>query len=119
DQLVPLNRKYPIAEVVSACQEYAAATRRRITFEYVMIDGVTDTRRQSQALVDVAGDLLCHVNLIPLNPVPETGLHRSPQERIAAFARHLRKAGIPTTIRKERGTDIQAACGQLRRSAGR
>lgn len=119
DQLVPLNRKYPIAELVSACQEYVAATRRRITFEYVMIDGVTDTRRQSQALVDVAGDLLCHVNLIPLNPVPETGLHRSPQERIAAFARHLRKAGIPTTIRKERGTDIQAACGQLRRSAGR
>jgi len=116
DQLVPLNRKYPIEELLDACRFYVETTRRRLTFEYVMIDRVNDTREQAEALIRHARTLLCHVNLIPLNEVPETGLTRSRPERVEQFARWLKDAGVPTTIRRERGADIQAACGQLRRS---
>lgn len=119
DRLVPLNRKYPIKSLIDACRRYVRATRRRITFEYVMIDGVNDTPHQARSLIDQTKGLMCHVNLIPLNPVPETGFKRSRPERIYAFARALQGAGIPTTVRKERGVDIQAACGQLRRSRTR
>jgi len=117
--LVPLNRKYPIAELMDACREYVARTNRRVTFEYVMIRDLNDGPDQAERLAELLSGMLCHVNLIPLNPVPETGLERSTPEAIRRFAAIVKGAGIEVTTRRERGTDIQAACGQLRRSRGR
>jgi len=123
DQLVPLNRKYPLAELFAACRQYLqAAPRDFITFEYCMLDGVNDTpehARQLLALVqgqDAASGaprVPCKLNLIPFNPFPASGLKRSSRERVLAFAKVLQDAGIVTTIRKTRGDDIDAACGQL------
>lgn len=119
DVLVPLNRKYPIAQLLEACREYTAVTRRRVTFEYVMIRDVNDGSEQALALAELLGGMLCHVNLIPLNSVPESGFQRSRPQAIQRFAGILREAGIKVTMRRERGSDIQAACGQLRRSRER
>jgi 23S rRNA (adenine2503-C2)-methyltransferase len=115
DQLVPLNKKYPIAELLAACNRYLdKAPRDFITFEYCMLDGVNDTPEQAQELVDLLkGNVSCKLNLIPFNPFPASGLKRSPRERVMAFAEVLIKAGIVTTVRKTRGDDIDAACGQL------
>jgi 23S rRNA (adenine2503-C2)-methyltransferase len=120
DQLVPLNRKYPLAELLAACRQYLdAAPRDFITFEYCMLDGVNDTPEQARQLVDLvlgkagAPRVPCKFNLIPFNPFPASGLKRSPRERVLAFAQVLQDAGIVTTIRKTRGDDIDAACGQL------
>lgn len=115
DDLVPLNRKYPIAELFAACNRYLdAAPRDFITFEYCMLDGVNDTPEHARQLVDIVRNKVpCKLNLIPFNPFPESGLKRSPRERVVAFARVLQDAGIVTTIRKTRGDDIDAACGQL------
>jgi 23S rRNA (adenine2503-C2)-methyltransferase len=115
DQLVPLNRKYPIGELLRACERYLdAAPRDFITFEYCMLDGVNDALAQARALVRLLqGRLACKFNLIPFNPFPESGLRRSPRERVIAFADVLQQAGIVTTIRRTRGDDIAAACGQL------
>ena len=115
DALVPLNRKYPIAELLDACRRYLdAAPRDFITFEYCMLDGVNDSPQQAQQLVRlVQGRVPCKFNLIPFNPFPASGLTRSPRERVLAFAQVLQDAGIVTTIRKTRGDDIDAACGQL------
>jgi 23S rRNA (adenine2503-C2)-methyltransferase len=116
DELVPLNRKYPIAELLSACRSYLArAPRDFITLEYCMLDGVNDQPSQAHALVRLVQDagLPCKFNLIPFNPFPASGLLRSPRPRVLAFAQVLQDAGIVTTIRKTRGDDIDAACGQL------
>jgi 23S rRNA (adenine2503-C2)-methyltransferase len=115
DSLVPLNRKYPIDELLHACQRYLdAAPRDFITFEYCMLDGVNDSPEQAQALVRLLkARIHCKLNLIPFNPFPLSGLRRSPRERILAFAQVLQDAGIVTTVRKTRGDDIDAACGQL------
>jgi 23S rRNA (adenine2503-C2)-methyltransferase len=115
DQLVPLNKKYPLAELLGACVRYLdAAPRDFITFEYCMLDGVNDAPEQARALVRLVRDrVACKVNLIPFNPFPESGLRRSPRERVTAFADVLQQAGIVTTIRRTRGDDIAAACGQL------
>jgi 23S rRNA (adenine2503-C2)-methyltransferase len=115
DQLVPLNRKYPLEELLGACRAYlSAAPRDFITFEYCMLDGVNDSPAQAQALVAlVRGRMPCKFNLIPFNPFPASGLMCSPRERVVAFANVLQNAGIVTTIRKTRGDDIDAACGQL------
>jgi len=120
DQLVPLNRKYPLAELLAACRQYLdAAPRDFITFEYCMLDGVNDTPEQARQLADLvlgkagAPRVPCKFNLIPFNPFPASGLKRSPRERVLAFAQVLQDAGIVTTIRKTRGDDIDAACGQL------
>jgi 23S rRNA (adenine2503-C2)-methyltransferase len=115
DALVPLNRKYPLAELLDACVRYLErAPRDFITFEYCMLDGVNDAPAQAQELVRlVQGRVPCKFNLIPFNPFPASGLLRSPRERVLAFARVLQDAGIVTTIRKTRGDDIDAACGQL------
>jgi 23S rRNA (adenine2503-C2)-methyltransferase len=116
DELVPINRKYPIGELLEACRRYLeAAPRDFITFEYCMLDGVNDSLAQADALVRrVRGaGVACKFNLIPFNPFPESGLLRSPRERVVAFAQRLQAAGIVTTIRKTRGDDIDAACGQL------
>jgi 23S rRNA (adenine2503-C2)-methyltransferase len=116
DSLVPLNRKYPIAELLDACRRYLdAAPRDFITFEYCMLDGVNDSLDQADALVALvrSAHLPCKFNLIPFNPFPASGLVRSPRARIGAFAQRLQDAGLVTTIRKTRGDDIDAACGQL------
>jgi len=115
DQLVPINRKYPIDELLSACERYLdAAPRDFITMEYCMLDGVNDTPAQARQLVDlVKGRLPVKFNLIPFNPFPESGLKRSSNARVQAFGEVLLEAGLVTTIRKTRGDDIDAACGQL------
>jgi 23S rRNA (adenine2503-C2)-methyltransferase len=115
DQLVPINRKYPIAELLDACVRYlVAAPRDFITFEYCMLDGVNDSPEQARALVRlVQSRVACKFNLIPFNPFPQSGLMRSPRERVLAFASVLQDAGLVTTIRRTRGDDIAAACGQL------
>ncbi len=119
DNLVPLNRKYPLAELLPSCVAYLSyAPRDFITFEYCMLAGVNDQAAQAHALVDLVRTAngaanWCKFNLIPFNPFPASGLAASPREQINAFARILSEAGIVTTIRKTRGDDIEAACGQL------
>jgi 23S rRNA (adenine2503-C2)-methyltransferase len=114
DNLVPLNKKYPITELLDACNRYLErAPRDFITFEYCMLDGVNDTQAHAEALVQISRRVSCKFNLIPFNPFPESGLTRSPRERVMAFARVLQDAGVVTTVRKTRGDDIAAACGQL------
>jgi 23S rRNA (adenine2503-C2)-methyltransferase len=119
DSLVPLNRKYPLAELMAACQRYLAhAPRDFITFEYCMLDGVNDQPEHAQALIDLVRPahgqgVSCKFNLIPFNPFPASGLKRSPQAQVLAFAEILQRAGLVTTVRKTRGDDIDAACGQL------
>jgi 23S rRNA (adenine2503-C2)-methyltransferase len=119
-ELVPLNRKYPIAELLAACNRYLdAAPRDFITFEYCMLDGINDSDAQAEALVALvqgragAPAVSCKLNLIPFNPFAQSGLRRSPAARVQAFAAVLQEAGVVTTVRKTRGDDIAAACGQL------
>ena len=114
DELVPLNKKYPLAELLAACERYLEfAPRDFITFEYVMLDGVNDSDAQAQELIQLARRVHCKLNLIPFNPFPSSGLKRSSAARIKIFAQTLNEAGIVTTVRKTRGDDIDAACGQL------
>ena len=116
DSVVPLNRKYPIAELMAACLRYLeTAPRDFITLEYCMLDGINDSAGQALELVQLVRrhGLSCKFNLIPFNPYPASGLLRSPPDRVQAFARVLQEAGIVTTVRKTRGDDIDAACGQL------
>jgi len=114
DHLVPLNKKYPLHELMAACQRYLrVAPRDFITFEYCMLDGVNDSDAHAHELVALTRDVPCKFNLIPFNPFPESGLLRSKSERIKHFAQVLMDAGLVTTMRKTRGDDIDAACGQL------
>jgi 23S rRNA (adenine2503-C2)-methyltransferase len=119
DKLVPLNKKYPLAELLDACNRYLEhAPRDFITFEYCMLDGVNDQPEHARQLVDLVRQhagrgVSCKLNLIPFNPFPASGLVRSPQQQVQAFAKILSDAGIVTTVRKTRGDDIDAACGQL------
>jgi 23S rRNA (adenine2503-C2)-methyltransferase len=119
DNLVPLNQKYPIDELLHTCIRYLAhAPRDFITFEYCMLDGVNDQLEHANALIQLVQfharqGLRCKFNLIPFNPFPASGLLCSPQERVQAFAKQLQDAGLVTTVRKTRGSDIDAACGQL------
>jgi len=114
DDLVPLNRKYPLAELLAACKRYLEfAPRDFITFEYCMLDGVNDSDAHARELLKLVSDVSCKFNLIPFNPFPASGLRRSGATRIKAFAQILMDAGIVTTVRKTRGDDIDAACGQL------
>ena len=114
DHLVPLNRKYPLSELMAACRRYLeVAPRDFITFEYCMLDGVNDSEEHARELLALTRDVPCKFNLIPFNPFPESGLVRSRPEQIKRFAQVLIDAGIVTTVRKTRGDDIDAACGQL------
>jgi 23S rRNA (adenine2503-C2)-methyltransferase len=114
DQLVPLNKKYPLAELLAACERYLEfAPRDFITFEYVMLDGVNDSDQHARELIELVRRVHCKLNLIPFNPFPGSGLKRSAATRIKTFAQILSDAGIVTTVRKTRGDDIDAACGQL------
>jgi 23S rRNA (adenine2503-C2)-methyltransferase len=119
DNLVPLNKKYPLVELLTACQRYLAhAPRDFITFEYCMLDGVNDSAEHARELLALVrpgakAAVSCKFNLIPFNPFPASGLLRSPMDRVLAFAKILSDGGIVTTVRKTRGDDIDAACGQL------
>ncbi len=119
DQLVPLNKKYPLSELLAACHRYLEfAPRDFITFEYCMLDGVNDTLEHARALIELmhhgAGrGLNAKFNLIPFNPFPASGLRRSTASAVQRFAQHLQDQGFVTTVRKTRGDDIDAACGQL------
>jgi 23S rRNA (adenine2503-C2)-methyltransferase len=114
DYLVPLNKKYPLKELMAACRRYLeAAPRDFITFEYCMLDGVNDSPELAAELVNLVAEVPCKLNLIPFNPFPESGLKRSSNARINTFSEILSDAGLVTTIRKTRGDDIDAACGQL------
>ena len=113
DVLVPLNRRWPIAEVVAAARDHAKATGRRISYEVTMIGGVNDTDLDAAAMADLLRGDHAHVNLIPMNPVAHTPWTASPMPVIERFAATLRDAGIGTTIRRNRGQEVGAACGQL------
>ena len=114
DALVPINRTYPLAALMAACVRYLErAPRDFVTFEYVMLDGVNDADSHAHALVELVRSVPCKFNLIPFNPFPGTEFRTSPRERIVAFQAILTGAGLVTTIRKTRGEDIDAACGQL------
>jgi 23S rRNA (adenine2503-C2)-methyltransferase len=114
DELVPINRKYPIKELLAACLRYIEkAPRDFVMFEYVMLDGVNDSVAQAKALIKVARRVPCKINLIPFNPFPGTRYRRSAPEAIARFRETLTEAGLIATVRRPRGDDIAAACGQL------
>jgi 23S rRNA (adenine2503-C2)-methyltransferase len=114
DRLVPLNRKYPLRELMAACRRYLeAAPRDFITFEYVLLDGVNDSDAQARALLHLVRDVPSKFNLIPFNPFPDSGFRRPRPERVRRFQEILLEAGVVATVRKTRGDDIDAACGQL------
>jgi 23S rRNA (adenine2503-C2)-methyltransferase len=113
DVLVPLNRRWPVAEVVAAARDHAAATGRRVSYEVTMIGGVNDTDADAAAMAELLRGDLAHVNLIPMNPVAHTPWRASTMPVIERFAARLKAAGIPVTIRRNRGVEIGAACGQL------
>jgi 23S rRNA (adenine2503-C2)-methyltransferase len=114
DELVPINRRYPLAQLMGACREYITATRRRVSFEYALMDGVNDRDEQAHQLAHLLRGMLAHVNLIPLNPTDDSPYRGSSTARVRAFAAILEDGGVPTTLRLRRGIDIQAGCGQLR-----
>jgi 23S rRNA (adenine2503-C2)-methyltransferase len=118
DELVPINRRYPLDVLAEACADYVDATHRRLSFEWALIDGVNDTDRHARELADYARPLRAHVNLIPLNPTPGYAVRGTPRNRVDAFTARLGDLGINATIRRTRGTEIDAACGQLRASHG-
>ncbi len=114
DQLVPINRNFPLAELLAGCRRYLErAPRDFVTFEYVMLDGVNDQPEHARQLIKLTRAIKCKFNLIPFNPFPGSHYRRSPRERILAFQKALAEAGYVATIRKTRGDDIDAACGQL------
>lgn len=114
ENMMPVNKSYPVEELLDACRAYTNKTGRRITFEYALVKGKTDTREQIDLLAVKLQGMLCHVNLIPLNEVKETGMTGSNRKKALEIASYLENKGIPTTVRRELGADIQAACGQLR-----
>jgi 23S rRNA (adenine2503-C2)-methyltransferase len=114
DTLVPINRKYPLSELLAACQRYLdRAPRDFITFEYVMLEGINDGAEQARQLIQLVREVPCKFNLIPFNPFPKSGFKRSSAETIRRFAEILIAAGLVVTTRRTRGDDIDAACGQL------
>jgi 23S rRNA (adenine2503-C2)-methyltransferase len=112
-RLVPINRRYPLAELMDACRDYLSITRRRISFEYTLIRDLNDSPEHARRLAALLRGMLCHVNLIPLNPI-DAEMHEPEPAAVLAFQESLRQQGIPATIRYSRGRSIAAACGQLR-----
>ena len=113
-RLIPSGETYPVSEILDACRRYIAKTNRRVTFEVALIDGVNDSLQDAETLARRLRGLLCHVNVIPLNPSPGIGWRPSLPQAVEPFAEHLNKAGIPTTVRRSMGAEIRAGCGQLR-----
>ncbi len=118
-KIMPVNRRYPINELLDACRYYIEKTNRRISFEFTLIQGVNDTPEEARALLKLLSGMLCHVNLIPVNPVKETGFRQGSRKSIETFQQILEKGGIAATVRREMGADIRAACGQLRAAKGK
>ena len=112
--IMPISKKYPISQVIDACKYYIDKTNRRITFEYTLIQGINDREADAKELSDTLKGILCHVNLIPLNPIKESELRTSENTYVNKFKKILEKNKISTTVRREMGRDINAACGQLR-----
>ena len=113
DIIVPINRRYPLPMLMQTLRDYSAITRRRVTFEYALMDKMNDSDSQADQFAELIEGLLCHVNLIPLNPTPDSPWGGSSDERVYAFQERLLAADIPTTVRLRRGIDIAAGCGQL------
>jgi 23S rRNA (adenine2503-C2)-methyltransferase len=113
-KLVPVAKRYPMGELMAACHRYVDRTGRRVTFEYALLQGINDSLEQATLLADLLSGLLCHVNLIPLNPTVDSSWRPSGPDQVRAFHRELRRRGINSTIRQRRGTGIEAGCGQLR-----
>ena len=118
DRLVPINRRYPLEALVAACEAYLAAKGRRLSFEWALIDGVNDRPSDAGELAGLARRLRAHVNLIPLNPTPGWPTRGTPPARVREFRDRLVDLGVNATVRQNRGTDIDAACGQLAGAAG-
>ena len=116
NSMMPVNRRYPLEMLIAACREYTEKTGRRITFEYTLVNGVNDSDADAATLKQLLKGMLCHVNLIPLNKVAESGFDTVSRERALEFQQILEKNGIAATVRRELGADIDAACGQLRLS---
>lgn len=114
DLLMPINKKYPLKELIPACRDYARVTGRRVTFEYALIAGVNDSRVHALELARLLSGALCHVNLIPANPVLERGVKPPSRQQVELFKTLVEQGGLAVTVRKEFGADIGAACGQLR-----
>jgi 23S rRNA (adenine2503-C2)-methyltransferase len=114
NQLVPVNKKYPLDKLIPACREYFTQTGRRVSFEYALFDGVNDSLAQAQALADLLQGLNCHVNLISANSTANQTLRPSPRSKVLAFQQELENRGMTCTLRQSRGQDIDAGCGQLR-----
>jgi 23S rRNA (adenine2503-C2)-methyltransferase len=119
DELVPINRRYPLGPLMEACREYVTAKGRRVSFEWALIDGVNDRKSDAAELGELARSLHAHVNLIPLNPTPGYPTKGTPAAGVRRFRQWLVDAGVNATVRQNRGTDIDAACGQLRAAAAR
>jgi 23S rRNA (adenine2503-C2)-methyltransferase len=113
ERIVPMNKRYPLSELMRALREYPLPKRRRITIEYTMIDGVNDSPEHAGRLVDLLGTLPVKVNLIPMNPIEMSSLRESPPERVRAFQDFLSRAGSSCFVRTRRGDAVDAACGQL------
>ena len=116
ESIMPINKKYSIDKIIEACKIYTEVTKRRITFEYAMISGINDSRDNALELAKKIKGMLCHVNLIPINTIEQADFKKSSRQNIEQFKEILERYGIETTIRRELGSDIEAACGQLRRS---
>jgi len=116
DKIMPVNKKYPVEQLIAACKAYIKKTGRRISFEYILIDGVNDTPFAAQKLAQLLKGMLCHVNLIPANEVKETGMKRTPPQKVRSFQKSLVEKGLTVTVRRELGSDINASCGQLRKN---
>ena len=114
--IMPIAKKYTVREIVEACKYFAKTTKRRVTYEYALIAGVNDTEEDAKEIIKLLKGSLAHINLIPVNDVKERNYIKSSKEQIKNFATLLKNAGIETTIRRELGSDINAACGQLRKS---
>ncbi|MBX5435911.1 MAG: 23S rRNA (adenine(2503)-C(2))-methyltransferase RlmN [Alicyclobacillaceae bacterium] len=112
--MMPVNRAYPIAKLLDACRYYCRKTGRRISFEYALVGGKNDSLEHARQLASLVRDIPCHINLIPVNYVPERNLRRTPRDQVLAFQRELQAQGVNATVRREMGHDIAAACGQLR-----
>jgi 23S rRNA (adenine2503-C2)-methyltransferase len=119
DQIMPINKRWPIAALVQACRAYPLPQRRRLTFEYVMLDGVNDSREDAVRLVDLLAGIRCKINLIPFNATPDLPDRPAPRFRVEAFQKILHDRGLTATIRESRGQDILAACGMLKTDADR
>ena len=114
--IMPIANKYSIAEILKACDYYVEKTKRRMTFEYSLVNGVNDSEKDAHELADLLKGRLCHVNLIPINEIKENNFKKSQKNNIERFEKVLRNYGIEVTVRREMGSDIDAACGQLRRN---